>query len=143
MNLCNEGNLLPFYSQSHYHVAAHHKQTLENRYDLLLCVPFSTSQYVLSLAVIEMLHTAPLLHLQFALQSFTTVHLHWIKNISKSKHVEYTPSTSITVLIFLVYGVLPFCSVFIWFIFCLYFWSIEFNMLSKSVYSINETLNWC
>ena len=73
---------------------------------------------------------------------FTTVHLHWIKNISISKCAVYTPSRQCIVLIFSVYGFLPLCCVFFWFIFSQYCSSTGFNMLSKSAYGINGKLNW-
>ena len=73
---------------------------------------------------------------------FTTVHIQWIKNTSISKRDPNTHPDGTYVFIFFVYGVLPSRSVFVWFIFSSYCSSNGFKLLSKSVYSINETLNW-
>ena len=87
---------------------------------LLIHVFLSTQHEALSMVIAETFYTTALSHLNmlytFLYTIFTTVHIQWIRNISIDKPAVYAHPDYACVFIFSVYGVLPSCSFFIWFI---------------------------
>ena len=71
-----------------------------------------------------------------------SVHFEGVRDISIGKGAVYTPSWRYMCIYLFRIWCLAFLSVFIVFILSLYRSLTGFKILSKSAYSINETLNW-